>query len=223
LAYEGVNVRDIKVSLQMLYTIIIVTLVFSGLLVLDAKCSTLDNNLSSGIMSESTNIAGEEAKNTEQKQSAIEENFLKSGQEMFRSGNFVAARKAFDNVLKLNSKNVQAQYFLGLVEYEEGNIEKAKIRFQIAHECLGLPSESKSLQINAKQAQLQFPDNYQARIYYKDGWYIRPKRASDVNMNLLSLDSGSNYKIELKSNHTKSWLISGIVGSVVLLSFLLAR
>ena len=207
----------------MVYTIIIVTLICSGLWVLDAKCSTLDNNLSSDIISESANIAGKEGKDVEQEQSAIEEKFLKSGQEMFQSGNFVAARKAFDNVLKLNSRNVQAQYFLGLIEYEEDNIEKAKIRFQIAHECLGLPSESKPLQIDAKQAQLQFPDDYQARIYYKDGWYIRPKNSSDVNTNLLSLDSGSDYKIELKSNHTKSWLISGVVGSVVLLSFLLAR
>jgi tetratricopeptide (TPR) repeat protein len=223
LACEGLNMNDIKVSLHKVLTIIIVTLIFSGLWVLDARCSTLDNDLSSGITSESTNTAEKEANNAEQKQSAIEENFLRSGQEMFQSGNFVEARKAFDNVLKLNSKNVQAQYFLGLVEYEEGNIEKAKIRFQIAHECLGLPSESKPLQIGAKQAQLQFPDNYQARIYYKDGWYIRPKSSSDINTNLLSLDSGSDYKIELKSNHTKSWLISGVVGSVVLLSFFLAR
>jgi tetratricopeptide (TPR) repeat protein len=206
---------DIKISRQTTYIIIIVILIWSGLWVLDAKCSTTDNTLSSGM------IDSEAAKNVEQKQSAIEMKFLETGQEMFRSGNFKKAREIFDNVLKINSKNVQAQYFLGLIEYEEGNIEKAKIRFQIAHECLGLPSESKPFE--AKQMQLQFPDDYQARIYYKDGWYIRPKNLSDINKSLLLLDAGSNYKIELKSVHTKPWLISGIVSSVVLLCFLLAR
>jgi len=206
---------DIKISRQTTYIIIIVILIWSGLWVLDAKCSTTDKTLSSGM------IGSEAAKNVEQKQSAIEMKFLETGQVMFRSENFVAARKAYDNVLQLNSKNVLAQYFLGLIEYEEGNIEKSKIRFQIAHECLGLPSESKPFE--AKQMQLQFPDDYQARIYYKDGWYIRPKNLSDVNKSLLLLDAGSNYKIELKSNHAKPWLISGAVGSIVLLSFFLAR
>lgn len=218
------NVRDVKISRQTAYAIIIIILIWSGLWVLDAECSTTDNSLSSDITgSQAEKTTGKEAKNIEQKQSAIEMGYLETGQEMYRSGNFKEARKAFDNTLKLNSKNVQAQYFLGLIEYEEGNIEKAKLRFQIAHECSGLPSESKPLQIEAKQAQLQFPGDYQARIYYKDGWYIKSKNPSDVNKTLFSLDAGSNYKIELKSKHTKSWLTSGIVGSVVLLSFLLAR
>jgi len=217
-------VRDAKIIRRTAYTIITIILIWSGLWVLDAECSTADNSLSSDITgSQAEKTIEKETRNIEQKQSEIEMKNLEAGQEMFRSGNFKEARKSFDNVLRLDSRNVKAQYFLGLIEYEEGNIEKAKLRFQIAHECSGLPSDSKPLQIGVKQAQLQFPDDYQARIYYKDGWYIKSKNPSDDNKTLFSLDAGSSYKIELKSKNTKSWLTSGILGSVVLFSFLLAR
>jgi hypothetical protein len=91
--------------------------------------------------------------------------------------------------------------------------------------------------------QLEFPDGYEARIYYKDGWYVRSKPESQKVRNpgrqkeaywpinqsvykpidLLTLEAGSTYRIELKSGRKESWARKGVIGLLVALSFFLAR
>jgi len=176
---------------------------------------------------------------------ATGEEALELGEMLFRSRDLEKAREAFEKLLLIDSQNAFAHYLLGLVEYEEGNIEKAKMRFQIAHECINksispLVNESIDQWANrlidlpdAKHVQLEFSDNYDARVYYKDGWYVRPKGKSmsplvygsmgRESVNLLTLDGGSTYRIELKSGHKESWVRVGVIGVMVALSFFLAR
>jgi tetratricopeptide (TPR) repeat protein len=219
---------DNKVNRQslymvILYMVIIVTSIWAGFLTPRAECLTLDSCLLTNIVgSEVVNTSGED-RNLDQMQSNTRNSEFVLGEEMFRSGHLKEARMAFENIVKLDSRNPQAQYFLGLIEYEEGNIEKSKARFQIAYDCLDLQSGTELPKIDMKQAELQFPDDYKARIYYKDGWYVRPKNPSDISKTILSLEEGSSYKIELKPEHKSSWRNRGIIGLVVLLSFFLVR
>lgn len=182
---------------------------------------------------------------------AVNNSNLLMGEKMFHSRDLKGTRAAFEMVLKSDSQNAQAHYFLGLVEYEEGNVEKAKTRFQIAHECVdGLMGSWAHEPIDlpdAKQVQLEFPDGYEARIYYKDGWYVKPKnvgspkaspvkkKESDVGSpaqasayagaarkSVYSLEAGSSYRIEVKSGKTL-WIRRSVIGLFVALSFFLAR
>ena len=146
-----------------------------------------------------------------------------NGERMFRSREFKKAREAFEKALLLDSQDAQAHYFLGLIEYEEGNVEKAKTRFQIAYECLGSSLETSSLPPDTEQLQLEFPREYEARVYYKDGWYIKPKDASAVNKDVHSLEVDSTYRIELKPKRKESWIRRGMIGLVLAFSFFLAR
>jgi len=148
---------------------------------------------------------------------------LFAGEKAFRSRKLKEAREAFEKALALNSQDAHAHYFLGLIEYAEGNIEKAKARFQIAHECLDLSSEISQLPISDKQAQVEFPDEYEVRMYYKDGWYVNPKDPAVARRGVHPLESGSTYRIELKQKHKGSWFRAGIVGLVVVFSFFLSR
>jgi tetratricopeptide (TPR) repeat protein len=166
--------------------------------------------------------------------------YLLAGERMFRSRELEGAREAFEKVLELDGQEAQAHYFLGLIEYEEGNVGRAKARLQVAHECLPSWLESSQLQVpgltgdtgtktfasalpNAKQVQLEFPDGYEARIYYKDGWYVRSKKIADEPISLLTLEAHSTYRIELKSERKESWVRRGMIGFLVALSFFLAR
>jgi tetratricopeptide (TPR) repeat protein len=150
--------------------------------------------------------------------------YLTVGEKMFRFRDFGKAREAFERVLELDSQNTEAHYFLGLIEYEEGNAEKAKTRFQIAHECLSLSVGTMDLPVNSGQVQLEFPDDYEASIYYKDGWYINPKDLMAVHKPFYSLDAGSTYRIKLKPTHKYSWTRRGmVIASIVAISFLMAR
>ena len=148
---------------------------------------------------------------------------LVAGERMFRSREFTEARKAFGKVLEIDSQDAQAHYFLGLIEYEEGNVEKAKTRFQIAHDCLGSSQVLPQLPIDDKQVQLEFPDGYGARVYYKDGWYVSTKDAATIHKAVHSLEAGSTYRIELRSEHRESWVSRGMIGLIVAITFLLAR
>lgn len=151
--------------------------------------------------------------------------YLSTGKRMFRSRELKKAREAFGKVLELDAQNAQAHYFLGLIEYEEGNIEKAKTRFQIAHECLK-PYSVSSMTIptpDAKQIQLEVSNDYEARVYYKDGWYRRPKYSSSIDKTVHSLEAGSSYRIELKPRYKESWARSGIIGLILVASFFMAR
>lgn len=166
--------------------------------------------------------------------------YLLVGERMFRSREFTRAREAFEKVLDLDSQDAQAHYFLGLIEYEEGNIERAKTRFRIAHECVSglmdswaygsvsqLTCESMRTLPDTKQVQLEFPDEYKARVYYKDGWYVKSKPESRIEahgpIDLLTLEAGSAYRIELEPGRKESWARRGIIGLIVAMSFLLAR
>ncbi len=149
--------------------------------------------------------------------------YLLVGVEFFHSRELKKAREAFEKVLDLDSQSAQAHYFLGLIEHEEGNIEEAKTRFQIAHECLGLSSEFLQLPINAKQALIEFPDEYEPRMYYRDGWYVSPKDPGVANSGGYSLEAGSTYRVELKLKRNRSLIHTGIVGLIVAFSFFLAR
>ncbi len=149
--------------------------------------------------------------------------YLLVGEEFFHFRELKKAREAFEKVLDLDSQNAQAHYFLGLIEYAEGNIEEAKARFQIAHECLGLSSEIPQLPINAKQAQIEFPDEYEPRMYYRDGWYVSPKDPAAANRGVHPLEAGSTYRVELKPKRKRSLIRTGIVGLIVAFSFFLAR
>lgn len=154
---------------------------------------------------------------------AYSENVDVLGEKLFRSGDFEKAREVFNKSLSLDNLNPQTHYFLGLIEYEEGNIEKAKTRFQIAHECLIPFNQDMSLLIDNNNVHLEFPDNYEVRVYYKDGWYIVPKDPAAVNSKLHSLESGSNYKIRLKTPSVKSFNAKVIIVSLIAFSFFLAR
>jgi len=147
--------------------------------------------------------------------------YMALGERMFSLHDFQKSREAFEKVLNTDSRNSRAQYFLGLIEYEEGNIEKAKIRFQIAYECLETQRDAIQLPADAKKVRLEFPDEYKANIYYKDGWYLKPKNKSETSS--VSLNAGSDYRIELKSNHKETWINKSIIGIVIAFSFFLVR
>ncbi len=144
------------------------------------------------------------------------------GEKLFRSGDLKGARAFFEKVLSIDSQNAYAQYFLGLIEYEEGNIDRAKLRFQIAYEFLKPEDLVKPLMSipDDRKILLEFPYNYKARIFYKDGWYVSPK--SSIS-NSVSLDTGSTYRIKLNQKQKEPWLGRGVIGFAIFLSFLLAR
>ena len=134
------------------------------------------------------------------------------------------AREAFEKVLKLDSQDAQAHYFIGLIEYEKGNVEKAKFRFQLAHECLSSLVDTLQLPIDVKQVQLEFPSDYETRVYYKDGWYMTPKDPLAAYKDFHSLDADSTYRIQLKARNRESWIRrSAIIGFFVVFSFFLGR
>ncbi len=145
------------------------------------------------------------------------------GEAAFRSGELRAAREAFEKVLELDSQNAQAHYFLGIIEYEAGNMEKAKARFQIAHECLEASQAVDLSTTDNEYAQIEFPEDYEARIYNKDGWYISPKDPDVLHKNVHSLEAGSTYRITLRSKRKYSWIQRGVIGLALAFSFLLAR
>lgn len=150
--------------------------------------------------------------------------YLVAGERMFRSRDYEKAREAFKSVLDLDSQNAEAHYFLGLIEYEEGNPEKAKARFQIAHECLSLSVDTMDLPVNSGQVQLEFTDDYEANVYYKDGWYMKPKDPLAAHRSFCSLDAGSTYKVKLKPTQKYSWARRGmVIAFAVAISFLMAR
>ena len=148
---------------------------------------------------------------------------LLAGEKYFHSRELKKAREAFEKALGLDSQSAQAHYFLGLIEHEEGNVEEARTRFQIAHECLSSSSEAAHLPIDAKQAQIEFPDEYEPRMYHRDGWYVSPKGAAVAHRGIHSLATGSTYRIELKPKHGRPWVHTGVVAVIVAFSFFLAR
>lgn len=148
---------------------------------------------------------------------------LLAGEEFFHSRKLKEAREEFGKALNLDSQNARAHYFLGLIEYEEGNTQEASTRFRIAHECLDLSQMSPQPPVGAKQVQVEFPDGYEARMYYRDGWYVSPKDPAVVHRSIHPLEANSTYRIELKPKNRRSWVRTGIVGLIVAFSFFMAR
>jgi tetratricopeptide (TPR) repeat protein len=143
------------------------------------------------------------------------------GEKMFYSKDFKKAREAFEMVLRLENRDAQAHYFLGLIEYEEGNIDRAKARFQIAHECLSSMQDDTVLPIDDNRIQLEFPEEYKVRIYYKDGWYITPKDNPDET--IYSLETGSKYRIRLEKSDKNSFIPKTLLGLAIAISFFLVK
>jgi tetratricopeptide (TPR) repeat protein len=148
---------------------------------------------------------------------------LIAGEKLFRSRKLNEARSEFQKVLELESQNPQAHYYLGLIDYEQGNIQKAKTRFRIAHECLSDSVDTVQLPTDDKQVQLEVPDGYIATTYYRDGWYTRPKNPKIIRESLHSLEVNSTYKIQLKSEREKPWTFGTVMAVVLALSFFIAR
>jgi tetratricopeptide (TPR) repeat protein len=152
--------------------------------------------------------------------SDVDKSSISLGEEAFRSRDLKKARDIFENMIKSDSKNAQVQYFLGLVEYEDGNLEKAKVRFQIAYDCLSPLVGTAITSIGDRKVLFEMSDNYEALVYYKDGWYLRSKNPDSLTH---SLDIGSNYRIEISPKSKRFWMTGGIIGSIIALSFLSAR
>jgi hypothetical protein len=105
-------------------------------------------------------------------------------------------------------------------EYNEGNVELAKIWFQRAWESLesdGGKATAKTQAFRheleqappAKPAKVQFPEGYKVDVYYRDGWYIQPKNSdfgekalpqvtAEQSEQVYSFLPGSTYKIRLQ-------------------------
>ncbi|MBC8232376.1 hypothetical protein H8E77_22745 [bacterium] len=102
------------------------------------------------------------------------------------------------------TSNSTTQYLLGVIEYNEGNVELAKIWFQQAYESLeaeegkiaaqktqtfGRALDKSSPQ--ATPAKVQFPEGYKVDVYYRDGWYIQPKNSSAGEKVVPTFEKGS--------------------------------
>lgn len=149
--------------------------------------------------------------------------YLFLGEEMLRSGKLGEAREAFEKALELDSQDPNAQYFLGLIDYEEGNIEEARIRLRMAHERLAGYVDTLILPTNDEWLQLEFSEDDKSRVYYRDGWYITPKSSAAAQQSVHLLKADSTYKINLEPGNKRPLVSKGVVGLLVLLSFFLAR
>jgi tetratricopeptide (TPR) repeat protein len=129
------------------------------------------------------------------------------------------ARVHFQAALEEDSQNAEAHYFLGVIEYENGNIEAAKARFQLAHEVVS------NFKQNVQKAELQFPDGYNVRVYYKDGWYLQSKKAPILSeAATYSFQTGSTYKVSIKkSKPGKLSFYAKLLVGLTMLSWLAAR
>ena len=137
-----------------------------------------------------------------------------------------------------------AQYLLGVIEYNEGNVEAARVWFQRAWEALednplpplirgteagkvtALPTSSTA------PAKIQFPEGYKVNVYYRDGWYIQPRNPSvgKERPKVYSFLPGSTYKIRVEAEENgrqkaEERINTGIkvIATLVMLSWLMSR
>jgi len=107
-----------------------------------------------------------------------------------------------------------AQYLLGVIEYNEGNVELARVWFQRAYESLEAEEGNVTAQKTqafgraldkspppATPAKVQFPEGYKVNVYYRDGWYIQPKNPSVGKKQVYSFLPGSTYKIRVEAEN----------------------
>lgn len=143
------------------------------------------------------------------------------GIRLFYLQEYDKAREVFDNLLNIDSQNPIAHYFLGLIEYQQGNIVKAKAYIQIAHGLLNSMQTDNKMPIDEKHVRIEFPEEYKVMIYYKDGWYIMPKEMS--TRTVYTLETGSNYKIKLEPPTKSSFITKTLLGVAIAISLLLMR
>lgn len=143
------------------------------------------------------------------------------GIRLFYSQEYDKAREVFDNLLSMDNQNPIAHYFLGLIEYQQGNTVRAKAYIQIAHDLLSPMQTDNKVTIDEKHAQIEFPEEYKVRVYYKDGWYIMPKEL--LTRKVYSLETGSTYKIKLESPTKSSFITRISLGLAIAISLFLMR
>lgn len=175
--------------------------------------------------------AGEQAAPLSADSSKIEgetSTFSELGKMALNKHDLESARVFFKKALAKDNQNAEAHYFLGVIEYESGNIEAAKERFRLAHAAV---SNSKQ---NVQKAELQFPEGYNVRVYYKDGWYLQSKKAPISKVagkastfskpGTYSFQTGSTYKVLIKEPRKRKLnLYAKLLVGVAMLSWLASR
>lgn len=141
-----------------------------------------------------------------------------------------------------------AQYLLGVIEYNEGNVELAKVWFQRAYESLEAEEDYRNRTFRtftaqtltfgralsdksappATPAKVQFPEGYKVNIYYRDGWYIQPKNTSVGKKQVYSFLPGSTYKIRVEAENEQSGrkrvnIGMKVIAALVMISWLMSR
>jgi len=148
------------------------------------------------------------------------------------------------------TSNSTTQYLLGVIEYNEGNVELAKIWFQQAYESLEVEEGKIAAQKTqafgraldkspprATPAKVQFPEGYKVDVYYRDGWYIQPKANEELQYSIFNIQSsfkvysflpGSTYKIrlEVEDEYPVNKEINigmKVIAAVIMVSWVMAR
>lgn len=154
-----------------------------------------------------------------------------------------ADEHSIENRPSVASNNPTAQYLLGVIEYNEGNLELAKLWFQKAYESLeaeegnvggGLVPALKTqrfrlaLDKSIAPAKVRFPKGYKVNVYYRDGWYTRPKNSSKVKKQIYSFLPGSTYKIRVEGENEQPAnneinLKMKIIAAFVMMTWLISR
>jgi hypothetical protein len=142
---------------------------------------------------------------------------------------------------QLNSDSAIKQYLLGVIEYNEGNVELAKVWFQQAWESLEAEESNitspktqalwnaldKSLSLSPP-AKIQFPEGYKINVYYRDGWYIRSRDLSASKKQVYSFLPESTYKIRVEAENepiAAKRINTGmkVIAALVMISWLMSR
>jgi hypothetical protein len=140
----------------------------------------------------------------------------------------------------VTSDSAIAQYLLGVIEYNEGNVELARVWFQQAWGSLETAEDEIAAQKTQAfgraldkstppaAAKVQFPEGYKVNVYYRDGWYIQPKNSSVEEKQVYSFLPGSSYKIrlEVENEHPARKRINTgmkVIAAFVMISWLMSR
>ena len=167
-------------------------------------------------------------------------------------GSHVRSDNPLAGALADEADSATVQYSLGVSEYNEGNVESARVWFQRAYESLegdkgarlatALKTQkfgSRSRPLEATPAKVQFPEGYKVDVYYRDGWYIQPKDSpvgnaltpvlSQRNRELVySFLPGSTYKIRVEAEneqnkHEQINMGVKVIAALVMVSWLMSR
>jgi hypothetical protein len=169
-----------------------------------------------------------------------------------QSKDYTVSRQAPSPPSAGEADSATVQYSLGVIEYNEGNVESAKVWFQRAYESLEgdkgarLATARKTQMFGsinkppeATPAKVQFPEGYKVNVYYRDGWYIQPKDSSVGNALtpvlsrrerelVYSFLPGSTYKIRVEAEneqnkHERINMGVKVIAALVMVSWLMSR